>query len=265
VTLRPYYERGGVVLYHGDCRDLIEEWFPDFAGEPFRVGLVVTDPPYASGARRDADRQVRGAMLRSMEDADWFSHDAMTSWGFTWFLRSVFTALREWLEPGAHSYVFTDWRQTPNVYGLLEACSFRVNHCMVWDKEHIGMGTPVRNQHENIVSASNGSPAEMLDKGLPSVLRCPAVSPAARVHPTEKPVALLRRLIDATPGALVFDPFAGSGSTLRAAALCGRPSIGCEMREDYCEIAARALDATLDGVRPEERAQGQAGLFGGAA
>lgn len=262
--MRPYYERGGVVLYHGDCRDLIAD-FQDFAGEPFRVGLVLTDPPYASGARRDADRQVRGAMLRSMEDADWFSHDAMTSWGFTWFLRSVFTALREWFPAGAHSYAFTDWRQTPNVYGLLEASGYRVNHCMVWDKEHIGMGMPIRNQHENIVAFSNGTPSEMVDKGLPSVLRCAAVSPAARVHPTEKPVALLRRLIEATPGDVVFDPFAGSGSTLIAAALAGRSALGSELREDYAEVAARRLDAALDGVDPSERAQGQSPLFGGAA
>lgn len=86
------------------------------------VGLIITDPPYSSGARTDSEKQVRGAMLRSMEDADWFSHDAMTTWGFSWFIRSVFTDLRQKLAPHGHVYVFIDWRQTPNVYGMLEAC-----------------------------------------------------------------------------------------------------------------------------------------------
>ena len=63
---------------------------------------------------RCADR-----MLRSMDDEDWFSHDAMTSWGFGWFLRSVMTDIRHVMAAGAHVYVFIDWRQTPNVYGLL--------------------------------------------------------------------------------------------------------------------------------------------------
>lgn len=74
--MRPYYEDASVTIYHGDVFDVIEA-----AGT---VDALITDPPYSSGARRDADRQVRGAMLRSMKERgeDWFSHDTMTTWGF---------------------------------------------------------------------------------------------------------------------------------------------------------------------------------------
>jgi site-specific DNA-methyltransferase (adenine-specific) len=253
--VKPYYERDGVTLYHADCRDVIE------ALVDVRYELVVTDPPYASGARRDADRQVRGAMLRSMEDVDWFSHDAMTSWGFTWFLRSVFTLLRPRLPEGTHVYAFTDWRQCPNVFGLLEACGYRVNRRLTWDKGVLGMGSTWRNQDEDVVFASHGAPAAMLDRGMGTVLQHPPVTPAARVHPTEKPVGLLRRIIDAVPGGVVFDPFAGSGPTLVAAHAAGRRAIGAELEEHYCEIAARRIDAALDGVGRLERAAGQAALF----
>ena len=58
-------------------------------------------------------------------------------------------------------------------------------------------------------------------------------------HPTQKPVALMRRLIEKTGAAIVYDPFAGSGSTLVAAKEAGRIAIGCEAIERYCEIAAR--------------------------
>jgi site-specific DNA-methyltransferase (adenine-specific) len=227
---------GRVQLYLGDCRDVL----PALG----KVELVITDPPYSSGARTDSERQVRGAMLRSMEDADWFSHDAMTTWGFSWFIRSVFADLRQSIIPGGHLYCFIDWRNTPNVYGMLEACGYRVNHCLVWAKPHFGMGEYWRNQHENIVFASNGMPSAMLDRGKGSVLNCAAVSPSARIHPTEKPVDILLDIIDAVPGARVFDPFMGSGSTGVAAVRAGRQFVGCEINPHHFKIACERIGST---------------------
>lgn len=225
---------GNATLYLSDCREIIPTLAP--------INLVITDPPYSSGARTDSERQVRGAMLRSLQDQDWFSHDAMTTWGFGWFIRSVFFDLRDKLSHGAHLYAFIDWRQTPNVYGMLEACGYRVNHCLVWAKTHFGMGTYWRNQHENIVFASNGVPAEMLDRGMGSVLTYPAVSSTARQHPTEKPVALISRIIRATPGEVVFDPFMGSGSTGLAALKTGRRFVGCEINPAHFATACQRLE-----------------------
>jgi len=235
----PYYHDGQVTLYCGDCRDVLP--LLDDAS----IDLVLTDPPYASGARRDADRQVRGSMMRATEDEDWFSHDAMTTWGFTWFLRGILTDTRRVLKRGAHLYVFTDWRQQPNVYGMLEATGYRVNHSLVWDKSHFGMGTYWRNQHEHIVFASNGMPTAMLNRGMGSVIRCPSVPSEQRVHPTEKPGELLRRILAAVPGDVVFDPFAGSGTTLRAAKDLGRRAIGVEINPDNCKEAVKRLQQSV--------------------
>ena len=70
------------------------------------------------------------------------------------------------------------------------------------------------------------------------------VRPYPGKHPCEKPAPLLRHMIEAStrPGALILDPFAGSGSTLEVAAATGRHAIGIEKSEEYCEKIARRLE-----------------------
>jgi len=69
-----------------------------------------------------------------------------------------------------------------------------------------------------------------------------AATNAERVgHPTQKPLAVILWSMQMANFGLVLDPFCGSGTTLRAAKDLGRPAIGIEREERYCEIAARRL------------------------
>jgi site-specific DNA-methyltransferase (adenine-specific) len=67
------------------------------------------------------------------------------------------------------------------------------------------------------------------------------------LHPCQKPVSLLRYLIQKTtaPGALIADPFMGSGPIARACADLGRRYIGIELEERYCEIAVKRLQQSV--------------------
>ena len=121
----------------------------------------------------------------------------------------------------------------------------------------IGLGDlskPWGPQHERIAFATYelskanrakgyGNLSARLRKG--SVVRSTrANSGRVKHHPTEKPVDILRQFIESSSvmGETVYDPFAGSGSTLIAAALECRVAVGCEIEERYCEIAAKRIE-----------------------
>ena len=88
------------------------------------------------------------------------------------------------------------------------------------------------------------------DSGVLSGYHVPANEAAGRWHPHEKPHSLMCSLIAKCPRGIVADPFAGSGTTLRAAKDEGRRAVGVEVDERYCEIAANRLtqDTLFGGV-----------------
>lgn len=63
------------------------------------------------------------------------------------------------------------------------------------------------------------------------------------MHPYQKPLSLIERLVRiyTYPGETIFDPFAGSGTTLKAAINCGRDAVGCEIDPEYYQSAVRRL------------------------
>ena len=81
-----------------------------------------------------------------------------------------------------------------------------------------------------------------------------------RLHPTQKPVDLMRWCITlANPQGAIFDPYAGSGSTLRAAFDMGLPAIGCDVEKHYCEKAVERLAQNTLFTLPNNRLHMDAG------
>lgn len=222
--MKPYYEEDGITIYHGDCREVLPLLFSDIAD------LIVTDPPYGmdfqSSWRQETFEKMAGD--ESKETA----------------LQRITEAIRV-LKYSRHLYVF----------GRFDLSALPVTHAveLIWDKQYIGMGDleqPWGSQHEYIQfyvsrkrnpGRETGSLAAKLRRG--TVLSYPRKDGSVTLHPTEKPVALLRELIESSSriGETVLDCFMGSGSTLEAARREERKFIGIEIEEKYCEIAARRL------------------------
>ena len=232
--MKPYYEADGITIYHGDALEVLGS----IEGS---VDAVLTDPPYASGARTEAAKSSSGAMVRGVKfNARPIDNDQMTTTGFVWLMRQTALRCYHLLPDGGSFLSFIDWRQWPNLVGALETCNYRVQGMVVWDKGSMGLGNGFRAQHELVCHASKGVPT-IHDKGVGNVLGFPRQEPVD--HPSPKPEGLVGRLLDVVtkPGDLVLDPFMGAGTTLRAAKDRGRRCVGIESVEAYCEIAAKRL------------------------
>jgi DNA modification methylase len=215
--MKPYYSDGAVTLYHGNCRDILPTLGP--------VDLVLTDPPY--GINYVSNHTVGRGATPITNDGARLSLALQ---------RQVIPLLSDKTQ---HVLWFTRWDVWPDVWAELGPW-FPLRGMLVWDKGDPGMGDLKHwgPSYELIASAGWGKTVGSRDQ---SVLRYFKPSAAMRVHPTEKPQALLRYLIDKLTPSTVLDPFAGGGSTLLAARDCGRKAIGIEISEAYCEAAARRL------------------------
>jgi site-specific DNA-methyltransferase (adenine-specific) len=235
-VVKPYYEAGGIAIYHGDALHVLA----DLALAEDSVDAVITDPPYASGARTEAAKRSSGQMLRGGRFAKPIQNDQMTTQGFLWLMRELLYAVRPLLPEGASILSFIDWRQWPHLLGAVESVNYRVNTMITWDKVSFGMGNGFRQQHELILHASKGTPT-VYDRSVGNVLSFPRENNPD--HPSPKPLALmdaLLRVITDVDG-LILDPFMGGGATLRAAKNAGRRALGIEVEERYCEFAAQRL------------------------
>ncbi|MHB1803130.1 MAG: DNA-methyltransferase, partial [Actinomycetes bacterium] len=90
-----------------------------------------------------------------------------------------------------------------------------------------------------------------------NVVRISGIKPTKHDHPTPKPVELMARFVawHSAPGDLVLDPFAGAGTTLVAAKNLGRRSVGIEIEERWCEMAAKRLSQTTMAEQVQETEQ----------
>lgn len=216
--MTPYYEDAQVTLFHGDCRE-ITEWLV--------ADVLVTDPPYGRGWKQGdlnpkSTKSSKHAGIAG--DSDTGDRDEVLG---LWAPRLAIMFGDLMLPPPRGNKQVLIYRKPTNA-GARGAVAGRRR-----DVEAVYLVGPW--------PAGLGGETSIITTGARSQGN-PSSCQGRYDHPHAKPLDVMETLVGITPaGAVIADPFAGSGSTLVAAKLQGRRAVGVELEERYCEIAAQRL------------------------
>lgn len=213
--MKPYYDEGGITIYHADCRDVLPA-LP-------KVDLVLTDPPYGIGYNAEEDPQSKhkfhpNRQIKSVVgDSENFDPSRLLQIGcgrILWGANCYASRL-----PDSRAWLAWDKVTTNGLNLRIAEVEFAWSDCV----------------NRSVVHRYLWSGGYRVDERGESF------------HPTQKPISLMRWCMrrPGVPGGLVVDPYMGSGTTLVAAKLEGRSAIGIEIEERYCEIAARRLSQAV--------------------
>lgn len=234
-------------LNYIDNRDCLE----GLAEIPDRsVDCIITDPPYflSMGHAGSKTNAKAGEMLTSNRT---FNDLAIC----TPFYKALFSEYARVLKEDGSFYFFTDWRGYAYYFPLINA-ALPVRNMIAWDKKS-GPGSFYSFAHELIIFGTY-KPKTKSGVGT-NVWRLSAFNSGAKatngekVHPTQKPVEIIQKMIeDSTePGAVILGTFMGSGTTAVACIQTGRQYIGFELDEKYHEIAQRRIAEAVDAMLEE--------------
>ena len=199
-------------IIQGDCLEVMKT----FADKSF--DLVITDPPY-------------GMEFRSNHRAR--RHDKIAG-DDSYPLEAILECFRV---ARRAVYVFSRW---DNLGDPLP----KPTSVIAWVKNNWSMGD-LKHEHGRQWEAISFYPQEEHEfiNRIPDVIFCPRTG--NNLHPTEKPLELMRTIIAANVGETILDPFMGSGTTLVAAKYLNRNATGIEISEKYCEIARSRLSQEM--------------------
>lgn len=203
--IQPYYQDEHSTIFLGDCREILPQID--------RVDLVLTDPPYGMNFQSN-HRAVKHLKIQGDKELP---------------VELIELAIAK---ASAAAYVFCRWDNLSDMP--------KPKSVLAWVKNNWSMGD-LEHEHGRQWEACCFYPKEnhKFIKRIPDVIN--AERTGNDFHPTEKPLKLMRIILESNIGETILDPFMGSGTTLLAAKNLGRQAIGIELEEKYCEIAVKRL------------------------
>lgn len=212
-------------LHLGDCLEIIKT-IPDNS-----IDLLLTDPPYG------IDFQSNHRMATPRFDK--LPNDSTPS---AELLEALCRRIEPKLKINSHVYIFTSWK-VESQFRKVVSRYFNVKNILVWEKNNWSMGDLEGNyaeQYEQILFAEKGR-RHLNGNRDSNILKFDRVTDLQ--HPTEKPVPLLKFLIEKSTqkGETVLDPFMGSGSTCVAAKQSERKHVGIEIDKQWFNLAQHRI------------------------
>jgi DNA modification methylase len=264
------YELGPHRLVCGDARDknVIEQALDGAMAE-----TVWTDPPF--GVRYESSGRVTRARKQGISKASAgvqpLQNDGRND--LPSLLAGVFEAIRPSLEPGCRFYICSapGENETITRCAIRGMAGWRLHQGLVWVKDSMVLGhSDYHYRHETILYGSTKTKTGRVGRGAHAGSKWrgghaqTSIFEVARpkrseLHPTMKPVTLIRRMLanSTRRGDVVLDPFAGSGSTLVACEMLDRRAVLVELDPKYCDVI-RDRYAAFVKSRPPVAEQGAA-------
>ena len=243
----------------GDCLHLLKQ-LPDQS-----IDLVFADPPYNLQLQGDLSRPDHSAVDAVRNDWDQFeSFEAYDAFSRAWLLEC-----RRVLKPDGGLWLIGTYHNIFRLGTVLQDLGFWMLNDIIWRKSNPMpnfKGTRFTNAHETLIWCSKTKDARPTfnyeamkslndDLQMRSDWTLPLCTGHERLkgpdgkklHPTQKPEALLYRVISATtkPGDRILDPFMGSGTTGAVARLLNRHFIGIDQDQAYADAAQRRIEGVV--------------------
>lgn len=200
--------------------------------QPDSISLIIADPPY--GIDYLSNRYKNGNPHKKIVNDDSYFN-----------IEGFMQECKRTLKVGGALYLFSRWDVYPLWLPSIMASGLKIKTKIVWVKNNWSAGDLkgcFGNQYEEILFVVKG---RHLLRGHrhPNVWNFARIPPNKMIHPTQKPVPLLKRAIQSSSdiGDLVVDPFAGSGSTGEAARQVERTFLLGDIDQKMVDIARKRL------------------------
>ena len=224
-------------VYNMDCLDgfkLIDDE---------SIDLICTDPPYRITSK-GSDGSAGGMLIKKInKSGKVFNFNDINP---SEYAKEFYRVLKN----GSHCYVMTNHVNLIDMLNEFTKVGFHFIKSLIWDKGNKIMGRFYMSQFEYILFFRKGEGKAINNCGTSDILRIPNIkmkdSDGSNIHDTEKPVELMKILIEnsSNKGDIVLEPFSGTGSTLMAAKELEREYIGFEIDEKYYKVSNNRLNGT---------------------
>jgi site-specific DNA-methyltransferase (adenine-specific) len=244
--LKPYFKSNDKNFYllQGDTMDLLPKFEHKF-------DMVFADPPYFLS---NNGMSIQSGQIVSVNKGKWDKSE-----GFEYindFNRNWLTLARDKMKDNATIWISGTYHNIFSIGQILQELDFKILNVITWEKNNPPPNFSCRffthsteliiwaRKKEKVPHYYNYELMKQLngDKQMKDVWKLPAIAPwekSCNKHPTQKPLAVLTRLILAStkPNAWILDPFAGSSTTGIAANLLNRRYLGIDQEEEFLEIS----------------------------
>lgn len=223
-------------LYLGDCLDVLKT-IPSNS-----IDLVVTDPPYRVISGGNKSEKWKSGYSKSVlyrNDGKIFDNNNID---FNDWVPEIYRILKD----GTHCYIMTN---VINMKHLLEVCDsvgFELHNILVWEKNTANANRWYMKNCEFTLFLKKGT-AKTINFPESKQVHCFNNIVGSKVHPTEKPVELMKLYVmnSSNVGDTVLDPFMGSGSVGVACKNTNRDFVGIELDKKYYDIAERRINEPI--------------------